>query len=296
MPKYVIERNMPGAGSLPPEALQAASQTSCSVLRKLGPEDSMGAQLRDRRQDLLRLYCPKQAVDRGACPARRISGQPHSEVKAIIDPTTATVSRLERRLHDFAVRNAQKKRAGKVIPGPLPVQVFPEFPGGYPVAKRARPKRPGTFALVRGPVVHGVLDMLTFAQRVEALIGHGRMMEKHVLSAVGLNETKALVLNQLFNLTGRHTHTLLNAQTHEKTACNAPRATHRAARNPQAWNPRHLNLQGLKYQTSRVEIGRHPGGMPLPIGTQEPRLDLSRPASGLGSTAHRPPPAYKHRP
>src|SRR5690348_3567507 len=38
MPKYVIEREVPGAGKMSPEQLQAISQTSCGVLRKLGPE------------------------------------------------------------------------------------------------------------------------------------------------------------------------------------------------------------------------------------------------------------------
>ena len=38
MPKYVIERDLPGAGKLTPEQLQGISQTSCGVLRKLGPE------------------------------------------------------------------------------------------------------------------------------------------------------------------------------------------------------------------------------------------------------------------
>ena len=37
MPKFVIERNIPGAGKLSPAELQAASQKSCSVLRELGP-------------------------------------------------------------------------------------------------------------------------------------------------------------------------------------------------------------------------------------------------------------------
>jgi hypothetical protein len=38
MPKYVIERELPGVGRLSPQQLQAVSQTSCGVLRKLGPE------------------------------------------------------------------------------------------------------------------------------------------------------------------------------------------------------------------------------------------------------------------
>src|SRR4029077_11195535 len=38
MPKYVIEREIPGAGSLKPEELQAISQKSCGVLKNLGPQ------------------------------------------------------------------------------------------------------------------------------------------------------------------------------------------------------------------------------------------------------------------
>lgn len=38
MSRYVIEREIPGAGSMTPEQLQAASQTSCGVLQKLGPQ------------------------------------------------------------------------------------------------------------------------------------------------------------------------------------------------------------------------------------------------------------------
>ena len=38
MPKYVIERELPGAGNIPPQDLQAISQKSCSVLQGLGPQ------------------------------------------------------------------------------------------------------------------------------------------------------------------------------------------------------------------------------------------------------------------
>ena len=38
MPKYVIEREIPGLGNMTPQELQGASQKSCSVLRSLGPQ------------------------------------------------------------------------------------------------------------------------------------------------------------------------------------------------------------------------------------------------------------------
>lgn len=89
MPKYVIEREMPGAGKLSPAELQAASQKSCSVLNKLGPQIQwVQSYVTDDK-----LYCvyiaPNQELIRehavqGGFPANRIS-----EVRTIIDPTTS---------------------------------------------------------------------------------------------------------------------------------------------------------------------------------------------------------------
>jgi hypothetical protein len=89
MPKYVIEREMPGAGSLSREDLMAASQKSCSVLNKLGPEIQwVQSYVTDDK-----IYCvyiaPNQKLieehaRQGGFPANRIS-----EIKALIDPTTA---------------------------------------------------------------------------------------------------------------------------------------------------------------------------------------------------------------
>ena len=55
MQKYVIERDLPGAGQLSPSELQAISKKSREVLRGSFDEHPVGAELRDRRQDLLRL-------------------------------------------------------------------------------------------------------------------------------------------------------------------------------------------------------------------------------------------------
>jgi len=91
MPKYVIERELPGAGQLSPQQLQAVSQTSCGVLRKLGPEIQWVHSY--VTQD--KIYCiyiaPDEALIRehasqGGFPANRIS-----EIKSMIDPTTADV-------------------------------------------------------------------------------------------------------------------------------------------------------------------------------------------------------------
>ena len=89
MPKYVIERNIPGAGNLKPEELHAISQRSCGVLSNLGPK----IQWIHSYVTADKIYCvyiaPDEATVRehatqGAFPANSIS-----EVKTIIDPTTA---------------------------------------------------------------------------------------------------------------------------------------------------------------------------------------------------------------
>ncbi|HEX3727356.1 MAG TPA: DUF4242 domain-containing protein [Pirellulales bacterium] len=89
MPKFVIERDMPAAGSLSAEQLRAASQTSCGVLTVLGPQIQwVESYVTDDK-----IYCIyvapnreliEEHAQRGGFPANRIS-----EVKARIDPTTA---------------------------------------------------------------------------------------------------------------------------------------------------------------------------------------------------------------
>jgi len=89
MPKYVIERELPGAGKLTSEQLQAISQTSCGVLRNLGPEIQwVQSYVTDDK-----IYCIYIAPDEqlirkhatlGGFPANRIS-----EIRTMIDPTTA---------------------------------------------------------------------------------------------------------------------------------------------------------------------------------------------------------------
>jgi hypothetical protein len=89
MPKFIIEREIPGAGQLSAADLQAVSQKSCSVLRELGP----GVQWVESYVTDDKVYCVYIANDEalirkhaemGGFPANRIS-----EVKAIIDPATA---------------------------------------------------------------------------------------------------------------------------------------------------------------------------------------------------------------
>jgi hypothetical protein len=89
MPKYVIERELPGAGQLSAAELQVIARTSCDVLHSLGPDIQWVQSF--VTED--RIYCVYIAPDAeiireharcGKFPANRIS-----EVRAVIDPTTA---------------------------------------------------------------------------------------------------------------------------------------------------------------------------------------------------------------
>ena len=89
MPKFVIEREIPGAGKLTPSELKAISQKSCGVLSKMGPQ----IQWLQSYVTADKIYCvyiaPDEQVVRehaqqGGFPANRVS-----EVASVIDPTTA---------------------------------------------------------------------------------------------------------------------------------------------------------------------------------------------------------------
>lgn len=89
MPKYVIEREIPGAGKLTSEQLKAISQTSCGVLNILGPEiqwvqsyvttDKIYCIYNAPNEDMVREHAKK-----GGFPSNVVS-----KVATIIDPTTA---------------------------------------------------------------------------------------------------------------------------------------------------------------------------------------------------------------
>ena len=89
MPRFVIEREIPGAGKLSPQELRAISQKSCGVLDQLGPKIQwVQSFVTDDK-----IYCvyiaPDEAMVReharqGGFPANAVS-----EVKTVIDPTTA---------------------------------------------------------------------------------------------------------------------------------------------------------------------------------------------------------------
>jgi hypothetical protein len=89
MPKFLIEREIPGAGKLSARDLQAISQKSCGVLRNMGPQ----IQWVESYVTGNKIYCvyiaPNEEMVReharqGEFPANRIS-----EIKSVIDPTTA---------------------------------------------------------------------------------------------------------------------------------------------------------------------------------------------------------------
>ena len=89
MPKFLIEREIAGAGALSPADLQAISQKSCGVLHSMGPQ----IQWVQSYVTGDKVYCvyiaPDEAAvrehaERGGFPANRVS-----EIKTVIDPTTA---------------------------------------------------------------------------------------------------------------------------------------------------------------------------------------------------------------
>ncbi len=89
MPKYLIEREVPGVGNLSAQDVQGLSQKSCSVLQNLGPQiqwvqsyvtgDKIYCVYIAPNEDMIREHAKQ-----GGFPANRIS-----EIKSMIDPTTA---------------------------------------------------------------------------------------------------------------------------------------------------------------------------------------------------------------
>ena len=89
MPQFLIERELPGAGKLSPTELKAISQKSCGVLKQMGPQiqwvhsyvtgDKIYCVYRAANEAMVREHARQ-----GGFPANRVS-----EVKSVIDPTTA---------------------------------------------------------------------------------------------------------------------------------------------------------------------------------------------------------------
>lgn len=94
MPKYVIERELPGAGKMSEDQLQAVSQKSCMVLCGMNAASSNIQWVQSYVTDD-KLYCVyispnadliREHAEKGGFPANKIS-----EVRSVIDPTTAEV-------------------------------------------------------------------------------------------------------------------------------------------------------------------------------------------------------------
>lgn len=89
MPKFIIERDIKGAGEFTANELKSISQTSCSVLKNLGPDiqwiesyvtnDRIYCVYLAATEDLIRRH-----AEQGGFPVTKIS-----EIKSIIDPATA---------------------------------------------------------------------------------------------------------------------------------------------------------------------------------------------------------------
>ncbi len=89
MPKYVIEREIPGAGNMSASDLQGASQKSCSVLRTLGTDIQwVQSYVTDNK-----IYCvyiaPSEELIREHAEQSGFPANSISEIRAVIDPTTS---------------------------------------------------------------------------------------------------------------------------------------------------------------------------------------------------------------
>jgi hypothetical protein len=93
VPKYVIERDIPGAGRLGASDLGAISAKSCAVLSELGPKVQwVQSYVTDDKVYCIYIAPDEKAVlehaKRGGFPANRVS-----EVRNVIDPTTAELAK-----------------------------------------------------------------------------------------------------------------------------------------------------------------------------------------------------------
>lgn len=89
MPKYVIEREIPGAGKLTPAELHGISQKSCGVLSAMGPQIQwLHSYVTGDKVYCVYIAPDEQAIrdhaEQGGFPVDRIS-----QVATVIDPTTA---------------------------------------------------------------------------------------------------------------------------------------------------------------------------------------------------------------
>ncbi len=89
MPKYIIEREIPGAGNLSAAELQGISQKSCSILKNMGPQVQWVESLVTDDKVYCTYIAPNEEeilkhAKEGGFPANKVS-----QIKTVIDPTTA---------------------------------------------------------------------------------------------------------------------------------------------------------------------------------------------------------------
>ena len=96
MPKYLIEREIPGAGQMSPQQLQGVAEKSCSVLRNLGPQIQWVHSYVTENKIYCVYIAPNEQMVReharqGGFPANRVS-----QIDAVIDPTTSETAAARR--------------------------------------------------------------------------------------------------------------------------------------------------------------------------------------------------------
>ena len=89
MPKYIIEREIPGAGSLTQQELKAISQKSCGILNSMGPRIQwLESYVTDDK-----VYCvyiaPDEATVRAHAEQGEFTANRISQIRSVIDPSTA---------------------------------------------------------------------------------------------------------------------------------------------------------------------------------------------------------------
>ena len=89
MPKFVIEREMPGVGKLTGKDLQGASQKSCTVLRELGPQIQWVQSYVTDDKIFCVYIAPDEATIRKHAEMAGFPANKIARIRAMIDPTTA---------------------------------------------------------------------------------------------------------------------------------------------------------------------------------------------------------------
>lgn len=89
MPKYVIEREIPGIGNVSPQEAVGIAQKSCGVLRDLGPEIQWVESYVAENKTYCVYIAPSEALIRQHAEQSGFPANTINEVKGIVDPTTA---------------------------------------------------------------------------------------------------------------------------------------------------------------------------------------------------------------